>query len=95
MDFSIAWQKFYQIGRDLMAALPNMVFGIVVFVLFVLLASGVRAGVRRVTSNRQRNHSLTLLLSPLPPWRPARSTKAVPAGGSSLALPTAPPGPSP
>ena len=65
MDFSIAWQKFYQIGRDLMAALPNMVFGIVVFVLFVLLARGVRAGVRRVTSNRQRNHSLTLLLSRL------------------------------
>lgn len=65
MDFSIAWQKLNQIGRDLMAALPNLVFGIVAFVLFVLLACGVRAGVQRITKNRRQSHSLSLLLSRL------------------------------
>jgi len=54
MNFSIAWQKLNQIGQDLMAALSNMVFEIVVLVLFVVLARGVRAGVRRVTSKKER-----------------------------------------
>lgn len=65
MDFSIAWQKLNQIGRDLMAALPNIAIGVVVFVLFVLLARGVRALVRRVMRGKRENHSLPLLLSRL------------------------------
>ncbi|GAA4364334.1 mechanosensitive ion channel family protein [Hymenobacter saemangeumensis] len=65
MDFSIAWQKLNQIGRDLMAALPNVAFGIVAFVLFMLLARGVRAGVQRVTRKKGKHHSLSLLLSRL------------------------------
>ncbi len=43
MDFSLAWQKLNQIGRDLMLALPNIVFSLVVFLGFILLARGVRA----------------------------------------------------
>ncbi|GAB2468603.1 transporter [Hymenobacter qilianensis] len=65
MDFSIAWQKLNQIGRDLMAALPNIAIGIIVFLLFMLLARGVRAGVRRVTRGMRQNQSLPLLLSRL------------------------------
>lgn len=65
MDFSLAWQKLNQIGRDLMAALPNLVFGVVVFVLFVLLARGVRAVVARVVRSRRQSQSLVLLLSRL------------------------------
>ena len=65
MDFSIAWQKLNQIGRDLMAALPNLVFGVVVFVLFVLLARGVRTVVERVIRSRRQSQSLVLLLSRL------------------------------
>ena len=65
MDFSLAWQKLSQIGRDLMLALPNIIFGLVVFVLFLLLAKGVRSLVRRITRGRSSNHNLPLLLSRL------------------------------
>lgn len=65
MDFSLAWQKFNQIGRDLMRALPNLVFGLVVFVGLVLLARGVRSLVGRVTRSRSSSQSLARLLSRL------------------------------
>lgn len=65
MDFSLAWQKLNQIGRDLMLALPNIVFGLVVFVGFMLLARGVRALVQRVTRGKSSSHGLALLLSRL------------------------------
>ncbi|AII54384.1 mechanosensitive ion channel family protein [Hymenobacter sp. APR13] len=65
MDFSLAWQKLNQIGRDLMLALPNIVFGLVTFVVFMLLARGARALVQRVTSSRSSSQSLVRLLSRL------------------------------
>ncbi|SMB99359.1 MscS Mechanosensitive ion channel [Hymenobacter roseosalivarius DSM 11622] len=65
MDFSIAWQKLNQIGRDLMAVLPNIAIGVVVLVLFVLLARGARSLVGRVTQGKGKSHSLSLLLSRL------------------------------
>ena len=65
MDFSIAWHKLNQIGRELIAALPNIAIGAVVFVLFTLLARGVRTVVARVTRSKQRSLSLSLLLSRL------------------------------
>ena len=65
MDFSLAWQKLHQIGRDLMLALPNIVFGLVVFIGFLLLARGVRALVRRVMRSNKDNHNLSVLLSRL------------------------------
>ncbi|SHL96477.1 mechanosensitive ion channel family protein [Hymenobacter psychrotolerans] len=65
MDFSLAWQKLHQIGRDLMLALPNIVFGLIVFLGFLLLARGVRALVQRITRSRKSSHNLPLLLSRL------------------------------
>lgn len=65
MDFSLAWQKLNQIGRDLMLALPNIVFGLVVFVVFLLLARGIRSLVQRLMQGRSSSHSLALLLSRL------------------------------
>lgn len=65
MDFSLAWQKLNQIGRDLMLALPNIFFGLVVFVVFVLAARGVRMLVRRVLRGRSSSQSLGVLLSRL------------------------------
>ncbi|MGY2132579.1 mechanosensitive ion channel family protein [Hymenobacter sp. HD11105] len=65
MDFSIAWQKLNQIGRDLMATLPNIAIGVVVFILFMLLARGVRSLVQRITRGKRQNQSLSLLLSRL------------------------------
>lgn len=65
MDFSLAWQKLHQIGRELIAALPNIAIGAVALVVFVLLARGVRAVVERVTHRKQGSQSLSLLLSRL------------------------------
>lgn len=65
MDFSIAWQKINQMGRDFMALLPNLLFGLVVFVVFVFIARGVQTGVERLVANRHQSQSLKLLLSRL------------------------------
>jgi small-conductance mechanosensitive channel len=65
MDFSIAWQKINQMGRDFMALLPNLLFGVVVFVIFVLIARGVQSLVARVMASRHQSQSLNLLLGRL------------------------------
>jgi small conductance mechanosensitive channel len=65
MDFSIAWQKLNQIGRDLIAVLPNLAFGVVAFIVFIFLARGARALVSRFTNARNQSQSLTLLMSRL------------------------------
>ena len=65
MDFSIAWKQINQMGRDFMALLPNLIFGLVVFVAFLFAARGVRSLVQRVTQNRQQSVSLNILLSRL------------------------------
>ncbi|MDP3155882.1 MAG: mechanosensitive ion channel family protein [Archangium sp.] len=48
-----------------MLALPNIVFGLVVFVGFVLLSRGARSLVKRIMRGKSTNHSLALLLSRL------------------------------
>ncbi|QJX46249.1 mechanosensitive ion channel [Hymenobacter taeanensis] len=65
MDFSLAWQKLNQIGRELVAALPNIAIGTVVIIIFFFVARGVRAVVARVTHRKQGSQSLSLLLSRL------------------------------
>ncbi|MGY3091267.1 small conductance mechanosensitive channel [Hymenobacter sp. UYAg731] len=65
MDFSIAWQKINQMGRDFMALLPNLLFGLVVFVVFIFIARGVQSLVERLVQNRGQSQSLKLLLSRL------------------------------
>ena len=65
MDFSIAWQKILQMGRDFMALLPNLLIGLVVFVGFLFAARGVQSLVERVVASRRQSQSLQLLLSRL------------------------------
>ncbi len=65
MDFSIAWQQINNMGREFMVLLPNLVFGLVVFVAFIFAARGVRTLVQRLTENRQQSESLKILLSRL------------------------------
>ncbi len=63
MDFSIAWQKINQISRDFMLLLPNLLFGIVVFVVFYFVARGVQSLVDRVMSRKpDHNRGLKTLL---------------------------------
>ncbi|WP_324672172.1 mechanosensitive ion channel family protein [Hymenobacter sp. GOD-10R] len=66
MDFSIAWQKINQIAHDTMAALPNLLFGLLVFIGFLLIAKGIRSIVERLISHREHgSESLKLLISRL------------------------------
>ncbi|RYY19779.1 MAG: mechanosensitive ion channel family protein [Cytophagaceae bacterium] len=65
MDFSIAWQKINQMGRGFMAMLPNLLFGLVVFVGFVFLARGAKSLVERLIMHQHQSQSLKLLLSRL------------------------------
>jgi small-conductance mechanosensitive channel len=65
MDFSIAWQKINQMGRDFMALLPNLLFGLIVFIIFIFIARGVQSLVERLVHNRGQSQSLKLLLSRL------------------------------
>ena len=65
MDFSIAWQKINQMGRDFMALLPNLLFGVIVFVGFIFVARAVQSLVERLLANRHQSVSLKLLLSRL------------------------------
>lgn len=48
-----------------MALLPNLLFGLIVFVVFVFAARGVRSLVERLTLNREQSASLKILLSRL------------------------------
>lgn len=52
-------------GRGFMALLPNLLFGLIVFVAFLFAARGVRSLVERLTLNRQQSESLKILLSRL------------------------------
>lgn len=52
-------------GRDFMALLPNLLFGLVVFVVFIFITRGVQSLVKWVVENRQQSVSLKLLLSRL------------------------------
>jgi small-conductance mechanosensitive channel len=65
MDFSIAWRQINAMGRGFMVLLPNLLFGIIVFVAFLFAARGVRSLVERLTLNRQQSESLKILLSRL------------------------------
>ncbi|MBT9393434.1 mechanosensitive ion channel family protein [Hymenobacter sp. NST-14] len=65
MDFSIALQKLNTMGRSFMAVLPNLLIGLVVLVIFLFVARGVRSLVQRLTASRHQSQSLTLLLSRL------------------------------
>jgi small conductance mechanosensitive channel len=65
MDFSIAWKQINQMGRDFIALLPNLVFGLLVFVAFLFAARAVRSLVERLTQRRQQSASLKILLSRL------------------------------
>ena len=65
MDFSIAWRQINHMGREFMVLLPNLIFGLVVFVAFLFAARGVRSLVERLTASRHQSESLKILLSRL------------------------------
>ena len=65
MDLTIAWQKIQDLGQSIVAALPNLVVAIIVFVLFFWGGVGVRSVIRRITQTRDQGQNLGLVLGRL------------------------------
>ncbi len=65
LDLSVAWTRLQTLAIDVVALLPNLAIGLVVFVLFVLLAGGIRAIVMRATTQQRRHRNLGLVLGRL------------------------------
>lgn len=65
MDFSLALKTLQDMANSLVASLPSIIVGMVVFILFVFIASGIRAVVRRATEQRRRARNLGAVLGRL------------------------------
>ena len=65
IDLSNAWKSGGKIINGAISLLPNMALAIVIFVLFLFLASAVKSVVRRFSQRRQRRLSLGILLGQL------------------------------
>ena len=62
MDLEAAIDRLDELARGVLAFLPGLFFGLVVFGLFLLLARGVRAGVKRAVRLRSDNPGLGVVL---------------------------------
>lgn len=65
IDISKAWKTIEQMIEGVIAALPNLLLSLVVFILFYLAAKGVRTLVRRVNDRYRRHRSVGLVLGRL------------------------------
>jgi small-conductance mechanosensitive channel len=65
IDLSNAWKSGEKIINGAISLLPNMALAIVIFVLFLFIASAAKSVVRRFSQRRQRRLSLGLLLGQL------------------------------
>ncbi len=65
IDLSNAWKSGEKIINGAISLLPNMALAIVIFVLFLFIASAVKSVVRRFSQRRQRRLSLGILLGQL------------------------------
>ena len=62
IDLSNAWKSGSRIINFVISLLPNMILAIIIFILFLFLASAAKSLVRRLTQRRQRRQTLGLLL---------------------------------
>jgi small-conductance mechanosensitive channel len=64
-EISTAWDKIQSMINGLIALLPNIVLGLVVFIFFLFVASRIKAIVKRLTRNRRSARNLGLVLGRL------------------------------
>jgi small conductance mechanosensitive channel len=62
IDLSSAWKSGSRIINFVISLLPNMILAVIIFILFLFLASAAKSLVRRLTQPRQRRQTLGLLL---------------------------------
>ncbi|MBV9231440.1 MAG: mechanosensitive ion channel family protein [Chloroflexi bacterium] len=65
MDFSRAWTTIRDMADGIIAAFPDLVLALIIFLLFYLVARRTRALVTHMTEKRQRAKNLGLLLGKL------------------------------
>lgn len=65
IDLSNAWTSGARILNEAISLLPNFVLAVVIFTVFLILASAAKSMVRRFSKRRQRRQNLTLLLGQL------------------------------
>jgi small conductance mechanosensitive channel len=65
IDLSNAWKSGSRIIDSVISLLPNMILAIIIFILFLIVASTARSMVRRITQRSGRRQSLGLLLGQL------------------------------
>jgi small conductance mechanosensitive channel len=65
VDISIAWKTASNILNEILSLLPNLILGMLVFILFLGAASLARSLTRRVTLRRLTHQGLALLLARL------------------------------
>jgi len=64
-EISTAWDKIQTMINGLIALLPNIVLGLIVFIFFLFIASRIKALVKRLTRNRRSARNLGLVLGRL------------------------------
>jgi small conductance mechanosensitive channel len=65
IDLSNAWKSGIRIINSVVSLLPNLILALVLFAVFLVLASGAKSIVRRISQQRQRRQSLGVLLGQL------------------------------
>jgi small-conductance mechanosensitive channel len=65
IDLSNAWKSGRKIADGAISLLPNLAIAVVIFALFLIVASAARHAVRRVALRRQRRKNIGLLLGRL------------------------------
>ncbi|MBE9160460.1 mechanosensitive ion channel family protein [Nodosilinea sp. LEGE 06152] len=64
-DYSPIWEKIQAMANGFLALLPNIALAIVVFLIFFLVAKGIRTTVRRLTQRQRRTRNVGLVLGRL------------------------------
>lgn len=64
-EISTAWDKIQSMINGFIALLPNILLGLIVFILFLFIASRIKALVKRLTRNRRSARNLGLVLGRL------------------------------
>lgn len=60
MDFTPAWERLKDISQSLVAAIPSLIVGMLVFAIFIIAARTVRRGVQRAMRQRRSNLGMVL-----------------------------------
>ncbi|MBC1237904.1 mechanosensitive ion channel family protein [Nostoc sp. 2RC] len=64
-EISVAWKQLQSMVNGFIALLPNIVFALIVFIIFLFVASRIKVLVKRLTRNRRSARNLGLVLGRL------------------------------